>query len=145
LDQEQPDKYFFGDTLKKAVEAGEVSQDELNDHVHRVLRAIFAVGLFDNPVRMQVPDVERGYALAQSVAEKSIVLLKNEHHVLPLTASVHTVVLIGGNADKGVITGGGSAQVDAPGGSAVPPPPPGKTPWIPGPAPSGCPARRCAR
>ena len=35
LDQEQPDKYFFGETLKKAVEAGEVSQDELNDHVHR--------------------------------------------------------------------------------------------------------------
>jgi beta-glucosidase len=139
LDQEQPDKYFYGETLKKAVEAGEVSQDELNDHVHRVLRAIFAVGLFDNPVRMQVPDVEHGYAVAQSLAEKSIVLLKNEHNVLPLTAGVHTVVLIGGHADKGVVTGGGSAQVDAPGGSAVPPPPPGKTPvdswshpeWLP--------------
>jgi beta-glucosidase len=39
------------------------------------------------------------------------------------------VVLIGGHADKGVITGGGSAQVDAPGGSAVPPPPPGKNPF----------------
>ena len=139
LDQEQPDKYFYGDTLKKAVEAGEVSQDELNDHVHRVLRAIFAVGLFDNPVKMQVPDVENGYAVAQSVAEKSIVLLKNERHVLPLTAGVHTVVLIGGYADKGVVTGGGSAQVDAPGGSVVPPPPPGKNPmdswthpeWLP--------------
>jgi beta-glucosidase len=139
LDQEQPDKYFYGETLKKAVEADEVSQDELNDHVHRVLRAIFAVGLFDNPVQMQVPDVERGYAVAQSVAEKSIVLLKNEHHVLPLTAGVRTVVLIGGHADKGVITGGGSAQVDAPGGSAVPPPPPGQNPvdswshpeWLP--------------
>jgi beta-glucosidase len=129
LDQEQPDKYFFGDALKKAVEDGEVSREEINDHVHRVLRAIFATGLFDNPVEKQTPDVESGYALAQSIAEKSIVLLKNERKVLPLAAVLHSIVLIGGHADKGVITGGGSAQVDAPGGSAVPPPPPGKNPF----------------
>jgi len=139
LDQEQPDKYFFGDPLKKSVESGEVSQDEINDHAHRILRTIFATGLFDNPVVKQVPDVEGGYALAQSIAEKSIVLLKNEHNVLPLAASLHSVVLIGGHADVGVITGGGSAQVDSPGGSVVPPPPPGKNPmdafmhpeWLP--------------
>ena len=125
LDQEQPGKTFFGDALQKAVETGEVSQDEINDHVHRVLRTIFATGLFDHPVVKQVPDVERGYALAQSLAEKSIVLLKNNRNVLPLDAAkLHSVVLIGGHADVGVLTGGGSAQVDAPGGSAVPPPPP---------------------
>ena len=44
------------------------------------------MGLFDNPVMKQVPDVEGGYAVAQSIAEKSIVLLKNEHNVLPLEA-----------------------------------------------------------
>lgn len=127
LDQEQPDKYFFGDALKKAVESGEVPQDELNDHVHRVLRTIFATGLFDHPVVKQVPDIEGGYALAQRLAEKSIVLLKNEHNVLPLDAAkLRSVVLIGGHADVGVLTGGGSAQVDPPGGSPVPPPPPGK-------------------
>ena len=37
--------------------------------------------------------------------------------------SVHTVVLIGGHADLGVVAGGGSAQVDPPGGSPVPLPP----------------------
>jgi len=125
LDQEQPGKGFFGDALKKAVDNGEVSQAEINDHVHRILRTIFATGLFDNPVTKMVPDVERGYALAQSLEEKSIVLLKDGHNVLPLeAASVHSVVLIGGHADVGVLTGGGSAQVDAPGGSVVPPPPP---------------------
>jgi len=121
LDQEQPDKNFYGDTLKKAVESGEVSQDEINDHVHRILRTIFATGLFDHPVVKQVPDVERGYALSQSIAEKSIVLLKNDHHVLPLQ-SLHSVALIGGHADVGVVSGGGSAQVDPPGGSPVAPP-----------------------
>jgi beta-glucosidase len=124
LDQEQPGKTFFSDALQKAVESGEVSQDELNDHVHRILRTIFATGLFDNPVVRQVPDIEGGYALAQSLAEKSIVLLKNAHNILPLETNLHSVVLIGGHADVGVITGGGSAQVDAPGGSVVPPPPP---------------------
>ncbi len=125
LDQEQPGKIFFGDALRSAVESGEVSEDELNDHVHRILRTIFATGLYDHPVVKQVPDVERGYALAQSLAEKSIVLLKNADNVLPLqTAILHSLVVIGGHADVGVITGGGSAQVDAPGGSAVPPPPP---------------------
>ena len=123
LDQEQPDKYFFGDTLKKAVESGEVSQAEINDHAHRILRTIFASGLFDNPVVKQVPDVEHGYAVAQKIAEKSIVLLKNERSVLPLEAGVHSVVLIGGHSDVGVLCGGGSAQVDPPGGSVVPPPP----------------------
>jgi beta-glucosidase len=122
LDQEQPGAYLFGDDLKKAVESGEVSQDELNDHVHRVLRTIFAVGLFDKPVRMQVPDAERGAEFAQSIAEKSIVLLKNKQGILPLKG-VRTVAVIGGHADVGVLSGGGSAQVEAPGGSVVSPPP----------------------
>jgi beta-glucosidase len=121
LDQEEPGIFFFGDDLKRAVESGEVSQDELNDHVHRVLRTIFVAGLFDHPVQMQVPDVDRGFALAESIAEKSIVLLKNDG-VLPLNG-VRTIVLIGGHADVGVLSGGGSAQTDPPGGSVVLPPP----------------------
>jgi beta-glucosidase len=138
LDQEQPGKNFFGEALKKAVDDGEVSQAEIDDHVHRILRTIFAIGLFDHPVVKQVPDVERGYALAQSLEEKSIVLLKNSGNILPLEpAKLRSVLLIGGHADVGVITGGGSAQVDAPGGSVVPPPPPA--------APGGNPMANFAR
>jgi beta-glucosidase len=138
LDQEEPGIFFFGDDLKKAVESGEVSHEELNDHVHRVLRTIFAAGLFDHPVQMQVPDVDRGLALAQSIAEKSIVLLKNQGGVLPLTG-VGAIALIGGHADVGMLTGGGSAQTDPPGGSVVAPPPPTdalsaviRPAWMPG-------------
>ena len=124
LDMEQPHQLFFGDALKKAVQEGEVSEDELNDHVHRVLRSIFANGLFDHPVARQVLDVEGGYRVAQEIAEKSIVLLKNQNEVLPLSAALGSVALIGGHADVGVLTGGGSGQVDPAGGSPVPPPPP---------------------
>ena len=124
LDMEQPDKIFFGDDLKKAVDGGEVSQDELNDHVHRILRTIFAEGLFDHPAQDRVPDVAKDSAIAQKIAEESIVLLKNDRQVLPLAANVRSVVLVGGHADVGVLSGGGSAQVSAPGGSPVPPPAP---------------------
>ncbi len=124
LDMEQPGSTFFGDALKKAVEDGSVSQAELDEHVHRILRTIFATGLFDNPVVRQVPDVDGGYVIAEKMAEKSIVLLKNERHILPLGTGVRSIVVIGGHADKGVLTGGGSAQVNSPGGNAVPPPPP---------------------
>ncbi len=122
LDQEQPGDYFYGDALKKAVEDGRISQAELNEHVHRVLRSMFAAGLFDDPGKMQVPDVEHGYATAQHIAEESIVLLRNEHHILPLTG-VRRIAVIGGHADVGVLSGGGSAQVNPPGGSPVPPQP----------------------
>ncbi len=124
LDMEQPHNIFFGDALKQAVERGDVSQDEMNEHVHRILRTVFATGLFDHPVKEQVPDVEGGYRIAQEIAEKSIVLLKNQNDVLPLSANVRSVVIIGGHADVAVPSGGGSAQVDPPGGSPVPPPAP---------------------
>ena len=124
LDMEQPGEDFFGKALKTAVENNEVSQEEINGHVHRILRTIFATGLFDHPVERKVPDVERDALIAQKIAEESIVLLKNESQTLPLAANLKSVVLIGGHADVGVLTGGGSAQVNAPGGTPVPPPPP---------------------
>lgn len=128
LDQEQPASSYFGDALKDAVQKGEVSQEEINEHVHRILRTIFATGLFDHPIEKQVPDVMGGFKIAEEIAEKSIVLLKNKNQVLPLAQNVHSVVLIGGHADVAVPSGGGSAQVDPPGGSPVPPPPPGNNP-----------------
>ena len=49
-------------------------------------------------------------------------LLRNEGGILPFSAAkVHSVAIIGGHADVGVLSGGGSAQVDAPGGNAVDP------------------------
>ncbi len=64
------------------------------------------------------------------VEEKSIVLLKNEQSVLPIDPSrVHSIAIIGGHADVGMISGGGSAQVDPPGGNAIMPPGQGVTQW----------------
>src|SRR6202035_1447428 len=50
--------------------------------------------------------------------------------VLPIVASkIHSIAIIGGHADVGMISGGGSAQVDPPGGNAIMPPGKGATIW----------------
>jgi beta-glucosidase len=131
LDHEEPGWIFYGDELKKDVEAGKVPQAELDDHVHRILRTMFATGVIDDPAERSVVDVERGFEVAQKLAEQSIVLLKNEGGQLPLDASkVHSIAVIGPHADVGMISGGGSAQVDPPGGNAISPPGKGQTRWL---------------
>ncbi len=131
LDQEQPGWIFYGDDLKKAVLAGTVSHAELDDHVRRTLRSMFAAGLFDNPPLKGVVDVEHGFDVSQKIEESAIVLLKNEGSQLPLDASkLHNIAIIGPHADVGMISGGGSAQVDPPGGNAILPPGKGQTRWL---------------
>src|SRR6202046_2034117 len=130
LDQEQPMADFFGSKLKEAVEAGRVPMSEIDDHARRVLYAEFLSGIVDDPPRKSVVDVEKGFEVAQRVEEKSIVLLKNSPTVLPIVPSkVHSIAIIGGHADVGMISGGGSAQVDPPGGNAIMPPGKGATIW----------------
>lgn len=118
LDQEQPTDRFFGAPLRQALTQGDVDPGRLDDAAVRILRTIFAVGVYDKKTPMRVVDVAAGLVEAQAVAERGMVLLKNER-VLPLRDRRQTVLLIGSHADVGVLTGGGSGQVDPPGGSAV--------------------------
>ena len=130
LDQEEPMADYFGPKLKEAVAAGRVPLSEIDDHARRVLYAEFLSGVVDDPPRKSVVDVEKGLEVAQRVEEKSIVLLKNSDSVLPIEPSkIHSIAIIGGHADVGMLSGGGSAQVDPPGGNAIMPPGKGETHW----------------
>ena len=119
LDNEEPMDDFYGQKLKEAVKQGAISQSQLDDHVRRILRSEFADGIVDYPIQKHVVDAEAGLAITQRIAEQSIVLLKNARHVLPLDPStIHSIAIIGPHADTGMISGGGSAQVDPPGSAA---------------------------
>ncbi len=119
LDNEEPMEDFFGEPLKKAVQDGKVPLAELDDHARRILRSEFASGIVDFPPKKSVVDAEGGLETARRTAEQSIVLLKNNNALLPLDrAKVHSIAIIGAHADTGMISGGGSAQVDPPGSSA---------------------------
>ena len=116
LDNEQPFDHFYGAPFKEAVKSGKIPQAELDEHVHRILRSEFASGIVDHPVKKSVIDVEAGLETSRKIAEQSIVLLKNSSSVLPLDpAKIHSIAIIGAHADAGMISGGGSAQVDPPG------------------------------
>ena len=131
LDHEEPGWIFYGDDFKRAVESGKIPPAELDDHVHRILRAMFATGVIDDPPQKSVVDVVGGFEVAQRLAEQSTVLLKNDRGQLPLDASkIRSIAVIGPHADVGMISGGGSAQVDPPGGNAIMPPGKGQTRWL---------------
>jgi beta-glucosidase len=131
LDHEEPGEIFYGPAFKKAVETGKISKAELDDHVQRILRSMFASGVVDDPPKKSVVDVQNGFDVAQKIAEQSIVLLRNEGNLLPLDASkLKTIAVIGAHADVGMISGGGSAQVDPPVGNAILPPGKGQTRWL---------------
>ena len=118
LDIEQDMPIFYGDALKAAVKAGRISMTELDEHVKRILWAEFVSGVVDSPPKKGVVDVEAGFDTSRKIAEQSMVLLRNENRLLPLDKTrVKSIAVIGKNADMGMISGGGSAQVDPPGES----------------------------
>jgi beta-glucosidase len=122
LDVQMPGDEYFGAALKEAVTSGRVPLQRLDDMVRRLLRSMFSAGVMDHsPTPRSVVDPFRGREDAQHIAEESIVLLKNDG-TLPLdAAALHSIAVIGAHADVGVLSGGGSAQVDAPGGNAISP------------------------
>ncbi len=113
LDNEEPDAIFYGDKFKEAVIARQISRAELDEHVRRILRSEFASGIVDYPTHKFVVDVDAGFATSRRIAEQGSVLLKNTGAILPLDpAKVRSIAIIGEHADTGMISGGGSAQVD---------------------------------
>ncbi len=115
LDNEEPLGIFYDEKLKAAVESGKVPMTELDEHVRRILRTEFASGVVDHPLQHSKVDMAAGAEVSRKIAEHSIVLLQNRNKVLPLDRNaIHSIAVIGEKADFGMISGGGSAQVDPP-------------------------------
>lgn len=118
LDQQSPQgddpDHFAG--LAGAVAKGEISRAKVRDMAFRIVRALYATGAMDDPARPGGPIDRAGdAALAQTVAERGMVLLKNDG-LLPLAGSAKRIAIIGGHADAGVMLGGGSSLVTPYGG-----------------------------
>ena len=115
LDQEsgqQLDKQVFFDApLKAAIAGGQIPAGRVHEMAHRYLRSLFATGLVDDPVVAGGLDTAADGLVAGQEEEQAIVLLRNNDFTLPLKPAVHRIVVIGGHADLGVISGGGSSQV----------------------------------
>jgi beta-glucosidase len=114
---------YFKDALDEAVLDGHVEAARLDDMAHRILRAMLANGLFEYPLsgdQSAAIDYSAHARVTRDDAEEAMVLLKNDGNVLPLSKTIKTIAIIGSHADRGVLSGGGSAQVYPMGGSAAP-------------------------
>jgi beta-glucosidase len=95
----------YGKSLIKAVKSGLVSQAVLDTAVSRVIRLKFKMGLFENPyvdpakAQKLVRSPEK-VKLAADVARSSIILLKNDKLILPLSKSLKEIAVIGPNANE---------------------------------------------
>ncbi|WP_298319433.1 glycoside hydrolase family 3 C-terminal domain-containing protein [uncultured Aquimarina sp.] len=93
--------------LNNALEQGLITQELLNQRLKENLLTRFKLGMFDpkglNPyddITAEVIDSKEHRALAREVAQKSIVLLKNQNNVLPLKKDTRTMYVVGPNASN---------------------------------------------
>ncbi len=125
LDQESGEELdkeiYFGQPLIKALADGSVPASRLDEMVRRILTGLIETGVLDHPMpeSPQPINYSAHADVAQRVAEAGIVLLRNEHGILPLAQNTKRIVVIGGHADVGVLSGGGSSQVRSVGGVPI--------------------------
>ncbi|MFA6440642.1 MAG: beta-glucosidase BglX, partial [Bacteriovoracaceae bacterium] len=106
---------IYVDKLTSAVRSGKLSEEIVNEAVRRVLRVKFVYGLFDDPYRNSKPGKEKELLMkkehrdvARQMAKQSIVVLKNERELLPLSKNVRSIALIGplaGNENRRELVG----------------------------------------
>lgn len=100
----KPDDYIL--PLRKAVAQGLVSMQTIDSRVADVLRVKFWMGLFDNPYKgdathpEQMIHTQESRQLSLRAALESIVLLKNDDGMLPLSKETPRIAVIGPNADE---------------------------------------------
>ena len=116
LDLEMPGPAIWrGENLLQAVKDGEVNEAIIDKRAHRVLQLIDKAGMFTQRATTPEQAIDRPEhrALAREAAAEGVVLLKNEHDVLPLRReTLRSLAIIGPNAKTARIMGGGSSTVN---------------------------------
>jgi beta-glucosidase len=105
LDVELPALHCYGEPLRHAIEAGHIDIALVDTAVRRLLRMKFQLGLFERPyvdsnAATAVFDTAEQRALAHRLAQKSMVLLKNDDDLLPLDKQLTSIAVIGPSADS---------------------------------------------
>ncbi|MGF7077059.1 glycoside hydrolase family 3 C-terminal domain-containing protein [Mucilaginibacter sp. 3215] len=107
------DQWYLAKPLLAAVKAGQVSEKTIDDKVSRILWLIYHTSLSTNHPKGSIVTPEHAKS-AYDIASESIVLLKNDKHLLPLkTSAVKKIAVIGDNAVRTFALGGYGAGVKA--------------------------------
>ena len=106
VDVELPNSDSYGEPLVEAIRSGRVSLELLNKSVRRVLNQKFRLGLFDESHNAELAfygesSMKKNEELSHQAARESIILLKNENGILPLSSDfTGKMAIIGPNADS---------------------------------------------
>jgi beta-glucosidase len=115
LDLEMPGPArWMGEHVLEAVRADKLDVDVVDDKVRRLLRTIGRAGAFEQPAEPaeRAIDKPKHRSLAREAAGEAIVLLKNAEGILPLeVGGIQSIAVIGENAERAQVLGGGSAHV----------------------------------
>jgi beta-glucosidase len=101
----------FINAMRQAVDSKDITEERINDAVRRILRAKFALGLFEHPYPdpafiSTVRSAEH-VAIARQAVQESLVLLKNDNAALPIAKNTPKVFVAGQGADDiGMLCGG---------------------------------------
>jgi beta-glucosidase len=113
MDLEMPSPLFFGARLRDAIEAGEVSEERLDDMLVRRYREMIRFGLFERDASTSPIPAEEHAAIAREIAAAGTVLLVNRDALLPLDpAQIGRLAVVGPWSTKAATGGGGSSMVN---------------------------------
>ncbi|MEH7418018.1 beta-glucosidase BglX [Neobacillus drentensis] len=96
----------YKEDLPEQIKNGTIPVEVLDEAVRRILRVKYQMGLFENPYRTNNEIEEKSFLvpehieIAREMAKRSIVLLKNEEHILPLKKNLNKIAVIGPLADN---------------------------------------------
>lgn len=111
------EEYNLANPLKEAIAKGEVSEDMIDAKVRNLLRMMFRlkmIGKYKDTRKAGFYNTMAHRQAALRMARESMILLKNENHILPLDAKkIKKLVVVGANAAKLHSDGGGSAEIKA--------------------------------
>lgn len=108
------DKYYMAAPLKEAVEKGLVEERRIDEKVCHILMLMMRLHMLDGKRKTGKYNTPGHREKALDIARESIVLLKNEENLLPLSQErIKKLLVIGDNAERLHANGGGSAEIKA--------------------------------
>jgi len=108
------DSYYMADALKKAITDGEIPLSAIDEKIEHILYVMNELHMLEGERNPGLYNDCRDRENLLKVAEESVVLLKNEEHILPIIPEKNMKILVvGDNANRKHATGGGSAEIKA--------------------------------
>ena len=108
------DQYYMAEPLKEKIQSGEISEQVVDEKVMRILMLMMKLHMMDDTRKSGAYNTQNHRQKTLEVARESVVLLKNEEKILPLSKEkVKKLLIVGENAECVHSNGGGSAEIKA--------------------------------